>query len=357
MTPRKLGRILMYVIGVQAICTLVIFSMYEIASKATPASYKHEKIPLRGVSVSGLYTFLGRHASRMDFRSDPVMEGIYTQIKPLLSSQLVSVGEDRQSWTGRFVRTSVHRSTLFDQIVYNVLYEQSDAIRDRVLVVNVGAGLCTRYWRLKLPEQVNVDWIDVDGTESINWKRSLLTGIETVDLNGSHYSLVIDDDVASGRAAPWVDAVRARTSSQAYDRIVIIAEGVFMYSPWEKFTDTMHGIASQWNAPAPLVIMDVNHPLSIWAWKLFRLIMYPIIKLKVHHVLSWPGIVVFLDNQAYWGAELSDWEGLSFVESIVSTKKVMQDKNTDPSNDGFISIGSIAPGILVWWMKVVGGGP
>ena len=69
--------------------------------------------------------------------------------------------------TGRYTEWSViSRTVIIDKFIYQLIAEGVD------LVVNLGAGLDTRPYRMNLPE--NLKWIEVDYPDIIQFKTNLL---------------------------------------------------------------------------------------------------------------------------------------------------------------------------------------
>ncbi|EFL52795.1 O-methyltransferase domain protein [Solidesulfovibrio fructosivorans JJ]] len=101
------------------------------------------------------------------------------------------------------------RTMLLDDFVRDFLHRN-----ENVVVINLGAGLDTRYHRLALR---NVCWYDLDLPEAIAWRRRFFPENETCRcIAKSVFDL------------SWMDAVEARGP------FLLIAEGLFMYFPEER---------------------------------------------------------------------------------------------------------------------------
>ena len=105
---------------------------------------------------------------------------------------------------GRLTRAAVVGTTL----VIDAATEAWARAHPSGLVVTVGAGLCTRFRRLR---HLPVEWLDVDGEGSLNVRRAALPGAPPSVVGG------LDP-------ATWEHRVRGRP-------VLVIAEGVAMYLP------------------------------------------------------------------------------------------------------------------------------
>lgn len=90
----------------------------------------------------------------------------------------------------------------------------------RAAVINLGAGLCTRYWRVH-PKQ-SLQWFDVDLPAVIQLKRELLADFETEPSDANRSYTAIEADVTD--PGLWDQIPR-----DAAERVLVIAEGLLMY--------------------------------------------------------------------------------------------------------------------------------
>lgn len=118
------------------------------------------------------------------------------------------VARDRWNKVGCLART-----VILDAAVAEFLNR-----RPRAVVINLGAGLCTRFWRLKGGQSLR--WYDIDLPSVIGLKRELLADIERPAAH-RHYT-TIDADVTNPE---WMDQIPAPQG----EGTLIIAEGLLMY--------------------------------------------------------------------------------------------------------------------------------
>ena len=97
-------------------------------------------------------------------RRDPenFVDPVGTEFLRMLGEEPSRFESDRWNMAGACARTII-----LDREVKTALKGHQ-----RAVVVNLGAGLCSRYWRLRTP--AGVRWIDVDLPEVIELKRQLL---------------------------------------------------------------------------------------------------------------------------------------------------------------------------------------
>ena len=112
--------------------------------------------------------------------------------------------DDRQAVWGTLLRTQV-----FDQIAREFIDQNPDGF-----VVNLGAGLCTRYFRLAVPQ--GITWLELDLPEVIKIKERFCTSTEKFRL--------ISFDLGSESA--WSELTESLTRPT-----LVLSEGVFMFLP------------------------------------------------------------------------------------------------------------------------------
>ena len=113
------------------------------------------------------------------------------------------------------------RTMLFDKAVLAFVERHP-----RAVVVNLGAGLDTRYDRLKLR---HVDWYELDVPESMAWRRHFFCESQRYRfLTKSVFDL------------SWMDNIEA-----AGRPVILIAEGLFMYFAEEKLRPLFQEIATR----------------------------------------------------------------------------------------------------------------
>jgi methyltransferase (TIGR00027 family) len=109
------------------------------------------------------------------------------------------------------------RTVILDRTVAEFL-----ARTPRALVVNLGAGLCTRYWRMANAERLR--WFDIDLPPVIELKQRVVRGLklETQARGRQYVSFAADL-----RDSRWMDEIPRAADESA----LVIAEGLLMYLP------------------------------------------------------------------------------------------------------------------------------
>ncbi len=90
----------------------------------------------------------------------------------------------------------------------------------RALVINLGAGLCTRFWRVHARESLR--WFDIDLPSVIELKRELLSQFDKEPEGSRRQYTTLDADVTD---PSWLEQI-PRTNDE---QVLVIAEGLLMY--------------------------------------------------------------------------------------------------------------------------------
>ena len=129
---------------------------------------------------------------------------------------------------GMIARALAVRTAVMDEMIIERLRE------DNVdLVLNLAAGLDTRAWRLPLPSTMR--WIDVDGPELQEYKRSVMANERTAC---QYESLHADLNVPAQR-----DQVLARCA--AAHRALVVTEGWLVYLRAPQVTALAHALRGE----------------------------------------------------------------------------------------------------------------
>lgn len=120
------------------------------------------------------------------------------------------VARDRWNKVGCLART-----VILDAAV-NKFLEQNP----RAMVINLGAGLCTRYWRVNARQSLR--WFDVDLPSVIRLKRELLANIDRAPQHASRQYTALESDVTDHS---WME----RIPRAADEQTLVITEGLLMY--------------------------------------------------------------------------------------------------------------------------------
>ncbi len=176
------------------------------------------------------------------------------------------------------------RTQAFDNYMKNFLNENPSGI-----VINLGCGLDTRYFRL---DNEQVEWYDIDFPQVIEVKKRFFSDTTRYQMIGSsilEYS--------------WMDRVKIKPSQS----VLIYAEGVFMYLTESEVKDLIFHLLDAF-PKAELVFENCNR---YWVKKMHT---SKALKSKFERRFKWDKSVIF-----NWGisdsTELEAWSShLEFVE-------------------------------------------
>ena len=132
------------------------------------------------------------------------------EIARLLDFDPHEVAKDRWNKVGCQARTLILDSAVNDFLERN----------PRALVINLGAGLCTRYWRIR--HQESLRWFDIDLPEVIELKRELLSQFGEESQKNRRQYTTLPADVTDHS---WLEQIPRANDEQ----VLIIAEGLLMY--------------------------------------------------------------------------------------------------------------------------------
>jgi methyltransferase (TIGR00027 family) len=184
------------------------------------AELMEDKRPmLRGVSETLLIPLAAR---ALMARRDPVnfVDPLSTHFLEMLGEDASRFETDRWNMAGASART-----TILDREVRRSLQEHQQRGQSQTVVVNLGAGLCSRYWRLGSPPGVR--WVDVDLPDVIELKRQLVAKCQSeLGLDTGEWSSIPTDVTQDA----WLTEIGRNPNEGA----VIIAEGLLMYLPEEE---------------------------------------------------------------------------------------------------------------------------
>ncbi len=128
----------------------------------------------------------------------------------LLDFDASEVARDRWNKVGCQART-----VILDAAVNGFLQRNP-----RATVINLGAGLCTRFWRVEPRELLR--WFDVDLPSVIGLKRDLLASIGSEPPDDSRQYATLEADVTDHA---WMGQI----PRAADEPVLVIAEGLLMY--------------------------------------------------------------------------------------------------------------------------------
>lgn len=116
------------------------------------------------------------------------------------------------------------------------------------LIVSLGAGFDTRFWRLGI-EKTN--YIEVDLPEVIEAKKYILGDLVTYEMIG-----------ASVLEKEWIEEISLHQAS----RVLFLAEGLFMYLPGQEVIETISRMAGSFS-DSRIVLEMVNKKYTEGFWK------------------------------------------------------------------------------------------
>jgi len=161
--------------------------------------------------VSDTSFWVAYYRSLESERSDAIFKDLYARV--LVGDQVAAGFEKMQSTTMQWTRwTVVMRTYIIDQMIQDLISKWLTTF------VNLGAGLDSRPYRMKLGE--NINWIEVDFPQVIDHKTKLLQKfnptchLERISLDLSNRKL--RQDLLAELAAK-------------YPKVVILTEGVLPY--------------------------------------------------------------------------------------------------------------------------------
>jgi len=197
------------------------------------------------VSETALLTLRARVSESLmenPILNDPVGKICLDRIKNVLDPELV----DRifsLKLSPVLTRHLALRARKYDSLSSEFLKEHPDG-----LIISLGCGLDTRFWRL--PEK-DFKYIELDLAPVIEAKSDVLTDLITYELiKGS----VLDDE--------WLEKVKSIQS----EKVLFLAEGLFMYLPREEAIKTFRKIAEVFTL-SRLVVEVVNEKYTRGKWK------------------------------------------------------------------------------------------
>lgn len=171
---------------------------------------------------------------------------------PLSSSFLADLGEtpdrfenDRWNMAGAAARTLI-----LDQALVNILRHHPSA-----LVINLGAGLCSRYWRLGPP--TGVRWVDIDLPSVIELKRELIRNSESEGLIPPGKWEAVPADVTE---FSW----SAQVLRKDHESVVVIAEGILMYLSESQVRELLNRLVQ--NYPGANMLLETWSPFVSRVW-------------------------------------------------------------------------------------------
>lgn len=199
---------------------------------------------LRGVSETLLIPLAAR---ALMARRDPstFVDPLCTQFLEMLGEEALRFESDRWNMAGACART----------IILDREVREAFKGHQKTLVLNLGAGLCSRYWRLGTP--AGVRWIDVDLPAVIDLKRQLVgsclteRGIPT----GNWSSMTAD--VTSDA---WLCEIRLADN----EAMIVIAEGLLMYLPEAEVKGLLDRLVG--NYPSARMYLETWSPFVSRVW-------------------------------------------------------------------------------------------
>jgi O-methyltransferase involved in polyketide biosynthesis len=194
---------------------------------------------LRGVSETLLIPLAARILeSRRD--RGAFVDSMAVSIGDLIGFDPQETGKDTLNMAGVVART-----VILDRLVREFLARYPSGT-----VVNLGAGLCTRYFRVAKAESLDVRWVEIDLPEVISLKREL------VPREGGFH--LISGSVTD---SAWME----ETSLASDGPVLFVAEGLFMYLPEPKVRQVLIRLADRFPGSELLLEGWARFVVGVWA--------------------------------------------------------------------------------------------
>ena len=192
--------------------------------------------PINTVSETALLTLRSRvvESDRENpVLMDPVGKECFQRLMEILPNDLRDRIMNRKlsSFLSRHLAL---RARKYDEFCLEFLTEHPDGV-----VVNLGAGFDTRFWRIGVDKN---RYMELDLPEVIELKREILGDKISYETFGRS---VLDPD--------WINTLKAKQS----EYILFLAEGLFMYFPPEDSKRTLQSMAE--NFAKSRLVMEVVH--------------------------------------------------------------------------------------------------
>jgi methyltransferase (TIGR00027 family) len=154
--------------------------------------------------------------------------------------------------TGRGHSHIAIRARAFDDILREEVECERQSARDVVQVVNLGAGMCTRAWRVKL--HTNTSWFEVDRPQSINLRKKLLDRVSNHPLQGEYNMVPVDLNDAKSTLSRQLKKHRFDASAPT----IVIMEGLLMYIDYPEIKSLANELNELIRGPACLIVSVLN---------------------------------------------------------------------------------------------------
>jgi O-methyltransferase involved in polyketide biosynthesis len=219
------------------------------------------------------FPFCGRYMETLrkdTLLSDPVSVDWVQRLDIDLDCHVTSYAHRKTSLLGCTLR-----SCYFDQVI-SAFLETHPAAQ----ILNVGAGLCTRFWRV---DNGQLHWYDIDSSAVMHLRRQLSEPCDR------HFLISASDQDLS-----WIDKIASYPKKRP---TLVVMEGVSMYLSEilnQQLLQTLHH-----RFDTVQVLMDIIHPRFVVPFA------------SLEHQLS--------DNIFQWGletlAELETWGEIQIIET------------------------------------------
>jgi len=199
---------------------------------------------LSDVSETALITLIARAIeTKKEFPviDDPMGVKLLDRIEAHLPAETRQKMFDRK-WSPTLTRYIALRARKYDQCTLNFI-----DVNPRALVVNLGSGFDTRYWRVsKHPWR----YIEIDLPDVVQEKKLLLDEDPGYQLMGCS---VLDES--------WIEEIRSIQTSQ----VLFLAEGLFMYLPREEVTGIFKKLSETFsNSEIVFEVVSARYTQGIW---------------------------------------------------------------------------------------------
>lgn len=171
-----------------------------------PSTQSVSATQLRGVPETLMITLYARAMEHQ--RVNPILRD--AKAAEMIQQLDYDFSKFEQGWSSQL--GCVVRARQMDQIVQNFIKTHPYAV-----IVNLGAGLCTRFSRL---QTAHVHWYDVDFPDVIDLRKQVLAACEGQD--GSEHTHLVPKSILD---FTWMDEINREPKQP----MMVIYEGVAMY--------------------------------------------------------------------------------------------------------------------------------
>ncbi len=254
------------------------------------------KISLDGVQETLLIPLWARAVETS--RSDPIITDQYAV--SMIESIAYDFSKFKSAWMSQ-LGVSI-RTMLIDKALKDFMYRN-----DKSVIINIGAGLDTRFMRLS---QSYKHWYDIDLPDVIELRRRFFS-------DSGNYTML----ATSVYDYSWVDAIRSDGSP-----VMIIAEGVLMYFEEDEVGSLFRNLIDFF--PGAEMIFDILAPFLVNRAKQHDSVKYTSAKFKWgiqggQAVEAFSPSIRFIEEWNYYDYYPRRWRWFRFPVMIPAVRRLL----------------------------------